>query len=105
MSMSALGLSSPIRKYDPSASRVHSNFINKTKISKIATGGSMLSFGNMLTGSQRIGVLRTTRDPVTYSSDIHRVGGRPLTAQCGPHLLLLSTHTPNSCHAINHRII
>jgi len=83
MSMSALGLSSPIRKYDPSASRVHSNFINKTKISKIATGGSMLSYGNMLTGSKPVGVLRTTRDPVTFSSDIHRVGGRPLTAQCG----------------------
>ena len=110
MSMSALGLSSPIKKFDTTASRVHSNFINKTKISRIAAGGvapggSILLYGNMLTGSKPIGVLRKTQDPLTFSTDIHRVGGRPLTAQVGPHLLYLSTHTPNSVHAINTRII
>jgi len=110
MSMSALGLSSPIKKFDPSASKVHSNFINKTKISRIATngvtaGGSILNYGNIITGSKPIGVLRITKDPLTFSTDINRVGGRPLTAQCGPHLLYTSTHTPNSVHAINTRII
>lgn len=66
-------------------------------VGKPLNSSSLLVAANGVTGNKPVGKLRTFKSASGEGVSINRVGGRPCSAQAGPHLHLTATSSPSNC--------